>query len=297
LSEALRRLREAGGVAAAVRRAGAARIVPGASLREVCAFVEDEIRRCGAGHAFPVQSSRNELAAHYCASPEDETCYADGDLAKLDIGVHVDGYVVDTAVTVNVGDHPENQPMIEAARAALSAAIAAAGPGVEVRRVSQAIEAAIEARGLRPMRNLCGHGVGRWLVHCPPAIPNVGSLADGARLRPGRAVAIEPFATDGLGLVAERGNAEVFRADPARLSGLRLAAGILDALRELRGLPFSRRDLARFPRVEVEAALEELRRAGALTDYAPLAEAGGRRVAQAEHTVWIGEDGVEVLTT
>jgi methionyl aminopeptidase len=166
-----------------------------------------------------------------------------------------------------------------------------------VRRISQAIEAAIEARGLRPMRNLCGHGVGRWVVHCPPAIPNVGALADGARLRPGRAVAIEPFATDGLGLVAERGGAEVFRADPARLVGLRLGAGILEALHELRGLPFSRRDLARFPRAEVEAALEELRRAGALTDYAPLAEAGGRRVAQAEDTVWIGEDGVEVLTS
>jgi methionyl aminopeptidase len=295
--EALRRLREAGRVAAAVRRAGAARIVPGASLLEVCAFVEDEIRRSGAGPAFPVQSSRNELAAHYCASPEDETLYADGDLAKLDIGVHVDGYVVDTAVTVNVGDRPDNRPLIDAAQHALEAAIAAAGPGVEVRRVSQAIEAAIEARGLRPMRNLCGHGVGRWLVHCPPAIPNVAALADGARLRPGQAVAIEPFATDGLGLVAERGSAEVFRADPAGLVTSGLGAGILHALRELRGLPFSRRDLARFPRGEVDGALEELRRAGALTDYAPLAEAGGRRVAQAEHTLWIGEDGVEVLTS
>lgn len=297
MREALRNLREAGRVAAAVRRAGAARIVPGASLRDVCAFVEDEIRRCGARHAFPVQSSRNEMAAHYCASPEDETRYADGDLAKLDIGVHVDGYVVDTAVTVNVGDRPENRPMIEAASAALEAAIAAAGPGVEVRRVSQAIEAAIESRGLRPMRNLCGHGVGRWIVHCPPAIPNVSSLADGARLRPGRAVAIEPFATDGLGLVAERGSAEVFRVDPARLPVSGVGAGMLDALRELRGLPFSRRDLARFPRAEVEAALEELRAVGALADYAPLAEAGGRPVAQAEHTLWIGEDGVEVLTS
>jgi methionyl aminopeptidase len=294
--EALRPLREAGRVAAAVRRAGAARIVPGASLREVCAFVEDEIRRSGARHAFPVQSSRNELAAHYCASPEDGTRYAEGDLAKLDIGVHVDGYVVDTALTVNVGDRPEYRPVIEAARAALQAAIAAAGPGVEVRAISQAIEAAIEARGLRPMRNLCGHGVGRWQVHCPPAIPNVTSLADGARLRPGQAVAIEPFATDGLGLVAERGVAEVFRVEPARVPASGLPGEIRDALRELRGLPFSRRDLARFPRPDVEAALDELQQTGALSSYAPLAEAGGRPVAQAEHTLWIGEEGVEVLT-
>jgi methionyl aminopeptidase len=295
MTERLACLREAGRVAAAAREAGAALILPGASLLEVCSFVEDEIRRLGARHAFPVQSSRNDVAAHYCASPEDETRYAEGDLAKLDIGVHVDGWVVDTALTVNVGDRPENRPLVEAARAALEAAIAAAGPGVEVLRVAQSIESAIERRGLRPMRNLCGHGVGRWTVHCPPAIPNVASLDNGARLEIDRAVAIEPFATDGLGLVSERGNAEVFRVDPERLPA-RLDGGIRTALRELRGLPFSRRDLAAFPRALVEQALEGLRGAGVLTAYAPLAESGGRPVAQAEHTVWISGDGVEVLT-
>jgi methionyl aminopeptidase len=295
MTEQLASLREAGRVAAAARAAGAALILPGASLREVCSFVEDEIRRLGARLAFPVQSSRNELAAHYCASPGDETRYAEGDLAKLDIGVHVDGYVVDTALTVNVGDRPENRPLVDAAREALEAAIAAAGPGVEVLRLSQRIESAIEQRGLRPMRNLCGHGVGRWTVHCPPAIPNVASMDSGARLEAGRAVAIEPFATDGLGFVSERGAPEVFRVDPERLPA-RLDDGIRGALRELRGLPFSRRDLAPFPSALVEQALGALQGAGVLTCYAPLAESGGRPVAQAEHTVWISADGVEVLT-
>jgi len=295
MTHELASLREAGRVAAAVRAAGAALIRPGASLLEVCSFVEDEIRRMGARHAFPVQSSRNELAAHYCASPEDETRYAEGDLAKLDIGVHVDGYVVDTALTVNVGDRPENRPLVDAARTALEAAIAEAGPGVEVARLAQRIESAIGRRGLRPMRNLCGHGVGRWTVHCPPAIPNVSTPDVGARLQAGQAVAIEPFATDGLGFVSERGTAEGFRVVPGQIPE-GTAAPIRDALRELRGLPFSRRDLAFLPRPLVEQTLEQLRGAGALTCYAPLAESGGRPVAQAEHTVWISEDGVEVLT-
>lgn len=295
MTHELASLREAGRVAAAAREAGAALIRPGASLREVCSFVEDEIRRLGARHAFPVQSSRNEVAAHYCASPEDETRYADGDLAKLDIGVHVDGYVVDTALTVNVGDRPRNRPLVDAARAALEAAIAAAGPGVEVARLSQRIESAIEQHGMRPMRNLCGHGVGRWTVHCPPAIPNVATPGGGARLQAGHAVAIEPFATDGLGFVSERGTAEVFRVAPQQIpSGMEAPIG--DALHELRGLPFSRRDLAFLPRVLVEQTLLQLRGAGALTCYAPLAESGGRPVAQAEHTVWISAEGVEVLT-
>src|SRR6185295_5306042 len=99
-----------------------------------------------------------------------ETVYAQGDLAKLDIGVHVDGWVVDTAITVNVGDAPERRVFVDATRAALAAAIETARAGVTVQALSTAIENTLRAHGLTPMRNLCGHGVGRFLVHTPPAI-------------------------------------------------------------------------------------------------------------------------------
>src|SRR5688572_29678895 len=208
----LEALRSAGRIAGEARREGEALVVAGARVRDVCEAVEDAIRRRGGGIAFPVQSSRNAIAAHHCPSPEDETVYADGDLAKLDLGVHVDGWVVDTAVTVNVGARPENQPLVDAARAALDAAIAEARPGRAVRRLSAAIDAAIRQRGFHTVRNLCGHGVGRWVVHCPPPIPNV---PDGSAdvLEAGMVVAIEPFATDGAVRVVERGAPEVFRAD------------------------------------------------------------------------------------
>jgi methionyl aminopeptidase len=282
-------------VASAARETGARLIVPGAALREVCAAVEDEIARRGGGLAFPAQSSRNEIAAHYCASPEDATLYAEGDLAKLDIGVHVDGWVVDTALTVNVGDRPENRPFVEAARAALDAAIATARPGVAVRRVSQAIETTVRRYGLRPMQNLCGHGVSRWTVHCPPAIPNV---VDGSadRLEADAVVAVEPFATDGAGEVIERGTAEVFRLDPRRSTGPLGVPAVMAAIRAFNGLPFARRQLAAFPRADVEETLRALRSAGHLGVYPPLVEAQQRKVAQAEHTLYLGPDGVEVLT-
>jgi methionyl aminopeptidase len=288
-------LREAGRVASVAREAGARLIVPGATLRDVCEAVEDEITRRGGGLAFPAQSSRNEIAAHYCASPEDPTVYAEGDLAKLDLGVHVEGWVVDTALTVNVGDRPENRPFVEAARAALEAAIAAAGPGVAVRRLSQAIESTLRAYRLRPMRNLCGHGVARWTVHCPPAIPNVvDSTTD--RLAPDALVAVEPFATDGDGEVIERGPAEVFRLDPRRATGATGVPEVVAAIRQLNGLPFARRQLRRFPRAAVEETLRALRAAGHLGVYPPLVEAQQRKVAQAEHTLYVGPEGVEVLT-
>lgn len=292
---ALQCLREAGRIASAARAYGAERVRPGASLREVCVAVEDEIHRRGGQLAFPVQSSRNQVAAHYCASPDDPTVYQSGDLAKLDLGVHLDGWVVDTALTVNVGDVRENQPLIEAAETALRAAIAAAGAGVPVRRLSEEIERSIRGRGLQPVRNLCGHGVGRFVVHCPPPIPNIAGNST-ETLKSGSVVAIEPFATDGPGFVTEQGSAQVFRMDPAQGRDGAPYPDVVDAIRALEGLPFARRQLARFGEGAVEQTLAWLKRHGRLTAYPPLVERSGRPVAQAEHTIHVGNEQVEVLT-
>ena len=284
-------------MAADARREGARRIVAGAGLREVSEAVEAEILRLGGSLAFPVQSSRNHVAAHYCAAPDDDTTYLDGDLAKLDIGVHVDGYVVDTAVTVNVGDRPENRRMLAAVTTALDAGIAAAGPGVEIPAVTSSIERAIRSFGLNPLRNLCGHGLGRWLVHGPPPIPNLA--LDGAgreRFEVDQVVAIEPFGTLGEGLVNESGPPEVFRLDPNLAEDLDVEPDLLMAVLGFGGLPFARRQLAGFHPTAVEAAIAALGLAGRLRSYAPLVEVGGAPVAQAEHTIRIGAEGVEVLT-
>jgi methionyl aminopeptidase len=288
-------LRTAGRIAAAVREEGASLLRPGVKLRDVCESLEDQIRRRGGTPAFPVQSSLNAVAAHYCPAPDDDTAYAQGDVAKLDIGVHVDGWVVDTAVTVAVGGDPAGQRLVDAARAALEMAVAAVRPGVPVHRVSSAIESALRGRGLVPMRNLCGHGVGRYTVHTPPPIPNVAEptrdvLAEGA------VVAIEPFVTDGSGTSLERGRAEVFRLvrDDGPVAGAR--ADVLEGIRAFRGLPFSRRQLRAFVGPPLEETLSALAGAGRLAAYPPLVEASGRPVAQAEHTVYVGVAGVEVLT-
>jgi methionyl aminopeptidase len=294
-SEGLAALREAGRIAAAARAWGVGLVVAGARVLDVCTAVEDEIRRRGGETAFPAQCSRNEVAAHDCPPPWDETVFADGDLAKLDLGVHVDGWLVDTAVTVNVGDRPENRPLVAAATAALESAIAEAGPGAPIARISRAIADTLRAHGVRPIRNLCGHHVGRWTVHCPPSIPNSPDLSTD-RLMEGAVLAIEPFATNGVGLAAEQGVPQVFRVAPGQEEGVMLPTALAKALQERRGLPFSRRDLAAFASSAVEAALAELAERGRLTAYAPLVETGGGQVAQAEHSLYVGPDGVEVLT-
>lgn len=264
-------------------------------MLDVCSAVEDEIAKRGGRPAFPAQSSRNQIAAHYCPAPDDVSVYEPGDLAKLDLGVHVNGYVVDTALTVSVGGDPRGERLIDATRAALDGAIAVARAGVPVSRLSAAIEAAIRSRGAKPIRNIGGHGVGRWTVHCPPAIPNVPE--DGAPLlSAGSIIAVEPFATDGDGLVGERGKAEVFRFDPRHPGDKAVEAGLLDTLRRLRGLPFSRRQLSGFTPGVVSEALTVLAVIGALQAYPPLVETSGLPVAQTEHTLLIGEESAEVLT-
>lgn len=294
-SQALAALRQAGRIAAAARVFGAARIVPGAKLREVCEAVEAYIKQQGGLPAFPTQSSRNEIAAHYCPAPGEQTAYAAGDLAKLDIGVHVDGYVVDTATTVAVGGGAAGQRLVDAALAALEAAIAVAGPRVLVRSLSETIEGVLRARGLNPMRNLCGHGVARWTVHCPPPIPNCADGTSG-RLEPDSVVAIEPFATEGRGDVVEAGAAEVFRVPPERSDPSGFDAAVFEAVCAFKGLPFSRRQLAHLPSARVELTLRALLERNWMASYPPLKEASGCSVAQAEHSLYVSEQGVEVLT-
>ncbi|HET6202448.1 MAG TPA: type II methionyl aminopeptidase [Planctomycetota bacterium] len=290
----LEKFRQAGRIAAAARDHGAARVKPGALLRDVLEAVEEEIRRLGGEPAFPAQSSRNHIAAHYCASPEDETRYEEGDLVKLDVGVHVDGFVADTATTIDLGPG-RNGRLREAAEAALAAAIAKAGPGVSTSEIGGTIAGAIRAHGYRPVSNLTGHGVGRWQIHCAPSIPNVPDRTR-ERLKAGMVIAIEPFSTDGAGTVEEKGRPEVFRlaGRPKRRDGV--DEGVLREIEKWGGLPFARRSLRGCPREAVEATLTALARADVLVRYPPLCEEEGKRVAQSEHTVYVGPDGVEVLT-
>jgi methionyl aminopeptidase len=145
------------------------------------------------------------------------------------------------------------------------------------------------------MKNLCGHHVGRWTVHSPPPVPNSPD-DNGERLAEGATLAIEPFATEGLGFVGEVGTPEVFRLLPGPADVTGVAPGVAAALAERNGLPFSRRDFRDCPRGDVDSALRTLARLGRLHAYAPLVETSGRKVAQAEHTIYVGPDGVEVLT-
>ncbi len=294
-SYALDCFRRAGQIAKECRIWASEAIQPGVTIRSVLEGVEEKIREAGAAPAFPAQSSRNHIAAHYCSSPEDGQTYEEGDCVKVDLGVHVDGYVADTANTVDLSSDKRWAPLIESSRAALAAAISTAGADVPVGDLGGAVERAIVGAGFQPVRNLTGHGLGRWKVHTAPQIPNYADRG-GGKLKQGMVVAIEPFASTGRGMISELGKAEVFMMvrPPRKAKGL--DRDILRAIESWRGLPIARRYFNEFDRDLLEDTFAKLARQGSLMRYPPLVEEPGIMVAQTEHTMYLGPEGVEVLT-
>ncbi|HPF15192.1 MAG TPA: type II methionyl aminopeptidase [Planctomycetota bacterium] len=288
--------RKAGRIAAQCREWARANIQPGVTIRHILETVESMIRQEGAEPGFPAQSSRNHVAAHYCSAPGDEQAYEEGDCVKVDIGVHVDGYIADTACTVDLSEDRRWTPLVKASEDALAAAIANVEPGRPVGEIGAAIERTIMAAGFQPVRNLTGHGLARWKVHTAPQIPNYGERG-GGRIQPGCVIAIEPFASTGRGMIHEAGRAEVFMmvGPPRKAKGL--DKDVLRAIQDWRGLPIARRYFRDLDPEALEDTISKLTKQGSLMRYPPLVEKEGVMVAQTEHSMYVSADGVEILTT
>lgn len=292
----LEKLRLSGRISAAAREHGKSLIVPGAKLRKIAEEVEEMVFDLGGKLAFPAQLSRNNIAAHYCSAPGDETEVQPNDIVKLDLGAHVDGYVTDNAVTVDLQGGP-NSALVAASSMALENAISVMGPGAPITEIGARIESTIKAFGFSPIYNLTGHGVARYVIHCKPTIPNYPD-PKAPRLRPNQTIACEPFACDGRGYIEESGIAEVFGLQRSPKPKDKLPADVEAAILAMDKLPFARRSLLRHlgNPARVEEALKVLKKTRLLHAYPPLCEQKGVRVAQTEHTIFISEDGAEVLT-
>jgi methionyl aminopeptidase len=281
--------RQAGEIAARILREGAGSIRTGASYAEVIESVEARVVAAGAGLAFPLNLSLNEDAAHDTASTGDDRVFAPGDVAKLDLGVHIDGYIADTATTVDLGSHAG---LVEASFQALEHAIAAIRPGVTAGEVGAAIQHEIESRGYRPVVNLTGHGLDRYVIHRPPTIPNIG-MPGGVVLEEGMVFAIEPFASTGSGRVGERARKEIYQQISTKPVRVPSGRAVIERVRDRRGLPFARRWL---PDKKADIALPGLVRTGHLHVYPVLADIPGSVVSQHEHTLIVTGDGCIVTT-
>jgi len=295
--EPLDALRLAGRIAAKVRDTTLAEIRPGMKVIDICDTVNQRIEELGGKMAFPCNVSINHVAAHYCSPINDNTVIPERSLVKLDIGVHIDGYIADTAKAVSFD--PALVYLVDAAKAGLEAAIQTIRPGVNAGEVGAAIENAIKRKGAKPISNLTGHKLARYILHSPGySIPNV-RVPRGHVLREGEVYAVEPFAVPRVasGLVVDGPPSNIYRLEKKRnVKGL--AKEIQRFIKaNYRTLPFaSRWVMRRFNTPEAPAAFNELLRSKAITGYPQLLEKTRAKVAQAEHSIIVTADGCEVTT-
>ena len=280
---------EAGALASVILKKGAGEIRTGVSYLELVESIENRVKEEGAELAFPLNVSLNEDAAHDTASTGDTRVFAKGDVVKLDLGVQVDGYIADTATTVDLGN---NSLLLEASRQALEAAIKNVRPGVTAGELGAVIQAEIESRGYRPISNLTGHGLDQFVIHKPPTIPNV-AVNGGAVLEEGMVFAIEPFATTGSGRVSEKARMEIYSQIAQKPVRIPSARAVIENIQERRGLPFARRWLHDR---KMDMALAGLVRSQVLTVYPVLSDVAGSLVSQHEHTLIVTHDGCIVTT-
>jgi methionyl aminopeptidase len=283
---------QAGRIASEVRENARKKYHVGSTLFEICESVEAQIRGMKGEPAFPVNASLNEIAAHYTAEPGDTTIVKEGDVLKIDIGVHVDGYIADTAVTVCYD--PKFEALVKAAEAALGEAVRMA------RANTRASESTITKFGFRPIQNLSGHSLQQYTIHAGKSIPNIWTRGSSFSLIANEAYAIEPFVTthDGQGWVYEGKTRNIFGVSsrkPAKESG---ADELLEVIwNRYKTLPFALRWLTdKYEEKETRRLVDVLVKKKNLHAYPILVEGHGKKVVQAEHTLIPSETGVNVIT-
>ncbi len=278
---------EAGKIASEALAFARKNLKPGIPLFELAESVEQRIIEQGGGLAFPVNLSANNFAAHDTPFPGDTRVLGEHDLLKVDVGVQVDGYIADCAFSYS--HDSSHGKLIAASKAGLDAAILAIAPGVASRTVGKAISDAITSFGFNPVVNLCGHSLDKYTVHAGEEVPNVphGSYT----FKEGDVFAVEPFATDGEGVVRDHSECQIFRIGEGK-SRLAASRQLVKNAEKYHGLPFCRRWLSRdFPSIHYDLAISDLVRCGGLEDYYPLAEKSGKLVSQAENTLIVSAGG------
>lgn len=288
--------RKAGAIATSCKAWAVKEAKPGMKLLDLANTIEKRIKEEGGLPAFPVNLSQNNVAAHDTPGINDPRVIGEKDVLKIDIGVHVNGFIADCATTVDFSG--ENTPLLEASSTALAKAVELVKPGVSIRTIGKTIEDEIKKKGVNPIYNLTGHGLEQYVGHAAPTIPNHDNH-DETRLEENMVIAIEPFATNGKGDVNEGHITEIFSLQEPKMvrnqAGRKILAHILATYQTL---PFAERwiqedlKLSDFDR---KVGLRELVTHGSIHGYPILKENPSKLVSQHETSLIVTKDGCEIL--
>jgi len=295
--EDLQKYQRAGKIAREVREEIKKFVKEGMLIIDICEKVEGLTREKGGKPAFPCNVSVNDVAAHYTSPPNDKQTIPEMSIVKVDIGVHVDGYIADTATSVCF--NPEYADMVNTAEESLAQAVEMLRPGLSITRFGSEIQKTIKTRGYKPVSNLTGHLIRRYIIHAGKSLPNVFNLS-ASRIKEGEIYGVEPFVTvaNAAGRVDNIKEEHIFRYSKNKSLKNPYAKQILSYIKKnFLTLPFTERWLSKFASSSsYKSAFSELLSSKAVIGYPVFVEASRKPVAQAEYTVLIEKNGCAVLT-
>ncbi len=283
---------KAGEIAKTVREYARTIVKKDVPLLEIAEKIEAKIIELGGKPAFPTNLSINEIAAHYTPAYNDET-KAEG-LIKVDMGVHIDGWIADFTFSLDLENNPENKKLIEASEKALQNAIEKAKQKSSLGEIGKAIQETIESYGASPIINLTGHEMDEYDLHAGLAILNITNK--NSEKLPEGLYAIEPFTTKGSGKIHEGKPSGIYQLTNDKNVRNPEARKVLNfIIEEYKTLPFCSRWLVKKLGVKALFSLRQLEENGNLYQYPQLVEISKSKVAQAEDTILVENN--EVIVT
>jgi methionyl aminopeptidase len=240
----------------------------------------------------------NDIAAHYTAEPNDQIVVNDADVLKIDIGVHIEGYIADTAVTICYD--PRYDTLVKSAETALSEAVRIAKANTKASDIGKVIESTISKQGFKPIQNLSGHSLEQYTIHGGKSIPNIWTIGSSFNLISNQAYAIEPFVTikEGQGVVYEGKIRNIFSIISRKpTKDKELDEFLEDIWNRFKTLPFALRwMLGKYEEKEARQFMEVLIKKKNIHAYPILVEGNGKMVAQAEHTLIPSDNSINIIT-
>ncbi|KAK0374349.1 methionine aminopeptidase [Colletotrichum limetticola] len=290
------------------------------TLLEIATGIEDGVRSLlgnqglevgdalKAGMGFPTGLCLNHEVAHYTPNPgQKDVVLKYEDVMKVDFGVHVNGWIVDSAFTMSFD--PAWDSLLAGVRDATESGIKTAGIDVRICDVSAAIQETMESYEVevggkmypvKPVRNICAHDIARYQIHAGKSIPFIKNN-DQTKMEEGEIFAIETFGTTGHGKLYDDVGIYGYKLDydaPAQVKLPFVSANRLyKTIKEQFGsIVFCRRYLDRLGLDRYLAGLKSLESHGILESYAPLADIKGSQSAQFEHTILLRENNKEIIS-
>ncbi|RDL33085.1 Methionine aminopeptidase 2 [Venustampulla echinocandica] len=301
-----------------VRQWAQKNIMPGQTLTDIANGIEDSVRRLvghdgltegdamNAGMGFPTGLNLDEIAAHFSPNAGNKTVLQYSNVMKVDIGVHVNGRIVDSAFTMSFDPMYDN--LLAAVKDATNTGVREAGIDVRLGELGGLIQETMESYEceingttypIKPIRNLAGHNILPYSIHGTKSVPLV-KTNDTTKMEEGDVFAIETFGTTGTGHVDDRGEISHYalRKDAPEVD-LRLssAKSLLKTIQKNFGtIPFCRRYLDRLGQEKYLLGLNNLVKSGIVEDYPPLYDKKGSYTAQFEHTILLRPTVKEVIS-